>query len=102
MSMKAAFKRIGILVLGWAFVLLGIAGVFLPVLPGFVLVGVGLLILSTEYIWAHRLVLRFRARFPSLAHRSDVFARKTRRWMMRRYPRVGAWFRAGTENEHVS
>jgi uncharacterized membrane protein YbaN (DUF454 family) len=32
--MKAQIKRVAMLVVGWAFILLGIAGLFLPVLQG--------------------------------------------------------------------
>ncbi len=44
------------LTVGWAFILLGIAGIFLPVLQGILFFIVGLLFLSKEYHWAHRLL----------------------------------------------
>ncbi len=44
------------LTVGWAFILLGIAGAVLPVLQGFLFFVVGLLFLSKEYHWAHRLL----------------------------------------------
>ena len=42
---KQRMKRWGILVAGWAFILLGIAGLFLPVLQGILFLLIGLLIL---------------------------------------------------------
>jgi len=44
------------LTVGWTFILLGIAGVILPVLQGFLFFVVGLLFLSKEYHWAFRLL----------------------------------------------
>ena len=50
-------NRILNLTVGWTFILLGIAGVVLPVLQGFLFFVVGLLFLSKEYHWAHRLLV---------------------------------------------
>ncbi|MBS1902468.1 MAG: PGPGW domain-containing protein [Bacteroidetes bacterium] len=49
-------NRIINLTVGWSFILLGIAGSVLPVLQGFLFFVVGLLFLSREYHWAHRLL----------------------------------------------
>jgi len=51
-------KRIAVTVAGFAVLLLGIAGLALPVLPGWALIFVGLGILATEYMWARRLLLK--------------------------------------------
>ncbi len=69
--MRTAAKRVVALLLGWAFVLLGIAGLFLPVLQGILFLLVGLIILSSEYVWAHKLVQRLRGRFPGIARKAD-------------------------------
>ena len=69
--MRAAAKRIAVLLLGWAFLLLGIAGLFLPVLQGILFILMGLIILSSEYVWAHRLLERLRNRFPAIARRAE-------------------------------
>jgi uncharacterized membrane protein YbaN (DUF454 family) len=47
MNMKQHVKRIIVLTLGVTFVLLGIAGLFLPFLQGLLFLVVGLLLLST-------------------------------------------------------
>jgi hypothetical protein len=78
--MKPALKRIGLLVLGWGFILLGIAGLFLPFLQGILFLIIGLLILSSEYVWAHNLLQRLRARFPAVAEKADHYKERIRRW----------------------
>ncbi len=57
-------KRVLIHVLGWGFILLGIVGLFLPVLQGLLFLLIGLLILSGESPWAKKLIQGFRKRFP--------------------------------------
>jgi hypothetical protein len=49
-------KRIAITVAGVAVILVGVAGLILPFLPGWLLIFVGLGILATEYVWAERLL----------------------------------------------
>lgn len=51
---------------GWALIALGITGLLLPILHGAFFLILGLLILSSEYAWAHRMVERIRTRFPRL------------------------------------
>jgi uncharacterized membrane protein YbaN (DUF454 family) len=64
--MRATVKRMLLLALGWGFILLGIAGLFLPVLQGVLFLLIGLVILSCEYCWAHRLLERLQRHFPRL------------------------------------
>jgi uncharacterized membrane protein YbaN (DUF454 family) len=52
-------KRVISSVIGFSVVLLGIVGLFLPVLQGIVLIVAGLAILGTEFVWAKRLMKRF-------------------------------------------
>jgi len=49
-------KRIAVTIAGFAVLLVGLAGLVLPVLPGWILIFVGLGILATEYVWAQRLL----------------------------------------------
>ncbi len=81
--MRAAAKRLAVLLLGWAFVLLGIAGLFLPVLQGVLFLLVGLIILSSEYVWAHKLLQRLRQRFPSVSRKADEAQARATAWMRR-------------------
>jgi uncharacterized membrane protein YbaN (DUF454 family) len=76
-------KRILILVVGWAFILLGIAGIFLPVLQGILFLLIGLVILSSEYAWAHHLLAKVRQRFPKLGRTADQAAEKGKAWVHR-------------------
>jgi uncharacterized protein (TIGR02611 family) len=54
-------KRIGITIAGFAVVLAGIAMLVLPG-PGLLIICVGLAILSTEYVWAQRMLNTARAK----------------------------------------
>jgi uncharacterized membrane protein YbaN (DUF454 family) len=64
------------LALGWAFILLGVAGIFLPILQGILFILVGLLIISRHAPWAARLLEKLKTRFPKLAKRMERW-RKT-------------------------
>ena len=78
--MQARVKKFLVLLLGWGFLVLGVIGLFLPVLQGVLFLIVGLLILSSEYVWAHKLLQRIRRRFPEVASRWDKAADKAHRW----------------------
>ncbi|HEY6307087.1 MAG TPA: PGPGW domain-containing protein [Candidatus Angelobacter sp.] len=62
-------KRFALIAAGWILVVLGVAGLFLPVLPGVLLLLAGLSILSYEYDWARRWSLKLRRRFPEAKHK---------------------------------
>ncbi len=63
-QMELRLKRIALQVLGWMFLLLGIAGLFLPVLQGILFLLIGLVILSRQYEWARNWMERLRRRYP--------------------------------------
>ena len=69
--MMTRAKEILSLITGWAFILFGIVGLFLPFLKGILFLFVGLVILSSEYVWAHRLLSKIRSRFPRVTARLD-------------------------------
>ena len=79
--MKARALRLGKLALGWAFLVLGVLGLFLPVLQGVLFLAIGLAILATEQVWAHRLLLWLRRRFPRFAHVFDKARHQSERWV---------------------
>ncbi len=56
---------------GWFFIVLGIVGLFLPILQGILFLFIGLLILSSEYVWAHRLLQKLRSKVPKISARLD-------------------------------
>jgi uncharacterized membrane protein YbaN (DUF454 family) len=64
-----------ILVFGWAFIVLGILGLFLPILQGILFLAIGGMLLSMESPWAQRVMERLRTRFPVL-DRTAIAAQK--------------------------
>ncbi len=70
-SIRMRLKKIALLSLGWAFIVLGIAGLFLPVIQGVLFLLIGLLILSSKYAWAHQILGKIRTRFPAAAQRFE-------------------------------
>ena len=68
MPIAVFWKRLTVIAIGWLFIALGIAGLFLPLLQGILFLVVGLVILSTEYHWARRLLGYVRRRFSKLDH----------------------------------
>jgi uncharacterized membrane protein YbaN (DUF454 family) len=81
--MKAFFKRLAVQLVGWAFIVVGIIGLFLPILQGILFILIGLIILSTQYSWAHRLIVKIRARFPRLAQKSHEASARAHLWLER-------------------
>ena len=84
MATRSSIKRFTILGFGWAFVLLGAAGLFLPFLQGILFLLVGLYLLSLESPRARLFRQRLRKRYPSLARKSDEAAK----WMHRQRDRL--------------
>lgn len=70
-----------LLLVGWTFVLLGILGLFLPVLQGVLFLLVGLIILSSEYLWAQKILTSLRNRFPRSMHIFYEAAERAREWL---------------------
>ena len=68
---------------GWAFILVGIVGLFLPIPQGVLFILIGLIILSSEYVWAHHLLTRLKQRFPKLGRVADQATEKAKAWMQR-------------------
>lgn len=81
--MNKKLKRRLIFLGGWGFVALGVAGLFLPFLQGVLFLLIGISILSTEYAWARRLLLKLRQRFPLMGARIDVARARSLQWMKR-------------------
>ena len=81
--MRPLLKRIALVTLGWGFVLLGIIGLFLPILQGILFILIGLIILSTEYVWAHRLLEKLKARFPAISRKAIEASARAHQWLRR-------------------
>ncbi len=62
-------KRLGITIAGFALLLAGLAGLALPILPGWILIIAGLAVLGTEYIWARRMLDEAKKRAKQAANK---------------------------------
>jgi len=79
--MARSLKRFVILGLGWFFVVLGILGIFLPILQGILFLLIGFILLSRESEWAQRQLDNLRTRYPKFAEKYDeAEARANRLW----------------------
>jgi len=74
------FKHSVMLIIGWFFVGLGILGLFLPFLQGFLFIMIGLAILSTRSEQVKRLLKHLEARYPRHHERVMTWRGKIRRW----------------------
>jgi uncharacterized membrane protein YbaN (DUF454 family) len=83
--MTRGVKKALALVAGWTFIVLGVIGLFLPFMQGILFLMICLTILSSEYVWAHHLLTKVRARFPRIAIFSDRAREKATGWMRRVY-----------------
>lgn len=68
-------KRVAVTIAGFVLVLAGLAGLLLPIVPGWLLIIPGLALLATEYVWAQRL-LRI-AKEKAVQAKDMVFRKKT-------------------------
>ena len=59
-------QRIAVVAFGWIFILGGIVGLFIPILPGGVLIFAGALMLSPRSTLLRRALDKCRVRFPFL------------------------------------
>jgi len=74
------FKRIGILIIGWIFIVMGILGLFLPILQGILFIMIGLAILSSRSEWVKRFLKQFEKRYPHQHKRVEIWKNKIRGW----------------------
>jgi uncharacterized membrane protein YbaN (DUF454 family) len=73
-------KEIGILVIGWVFIVLGILGLFLPILQGILFIMIGLTILSSRSQTVKRFLKYIEERYPQHHQRIEIWKEKTRNW----------------------
>jgi len=76
-------QRIAVVALGWIFVLGGIVGLFIPILPGGVLILAGALMLSPQSTWLRRALDKCRLRFPFLERTFKRFSAWGDSWQSR-------------------
>ena len=85
MPRRRNLKRLIFVVLGWIFIVLGVAGLFLPILQGllFLFVGVSLLSLGSPRMRLMR--QRLGQRYPPIRRGEE----KARAWLKRQRQRIG-------------
>ena len=74
------FKRIGILIIGWFFVGLGVLGLFLPILQGILFIMIGLAILSSRSEMVKRWLKHLEERHPHYHERMEKWRERMRSW----------------------
>lgn len=62
--MSRRVRSIVIQTLGWIFLVLGVLGLFLPVLQGILFLAIGMVLLSYESPWFKARLIRLEKRFP--------------------------------------
>ncbi len=73
-------KKTLMLVIGWFFLILGIVGLFLPILQGVLFIMIGLAILSTRSEKIKRLLKRLEDRYPQHYERVMAWRKKINTW----------------------
>jgi len=73
-------KSILLQVLGYLFLVLGVLGLVLPILQGFLFLAIGLIILAKTTPWAERLLQRFRDKYPNAGELIDKAEIKVEEW----------------------
>lgn len=78
--------RIATTTLGWLLVVIGVVGLFLPVLQGGLSLAVGFALLSISSQWVHLRLRALLGRYPRIWKRMERFRRRLHAWL-RRSPR---------------
>jgi uncharacterized protein len=93
-------KPILLQALGYFFLVLGVLGMFLPILQGFLFLFIGLIILARHAPWAERLLDNIRSRHPRFDRMIGLAERKSHEWGERSeaafracWRKVAAWLR---------
>lgn len=57
--------------IAWGFILLGILGILLPIMPGVIFLVIGVYLMSLESLWINRQLDKLGQRFPKFGEVSD-------------------------------
>jgi len=74
------FKRIGMLIIGWFFVGLGVLGLFLPILQGILFIMIGLAILSSRSEMVKRWLKHLEEHHPHYHERVERWRERMKGW----------------------
>ncbi len=75
-----SIKKLGLVIIGWFFIILGILGLFLPFLQGILFILIGLAILSTRSEIIKRFLKHLEERYPQHHKRVEIWKGKIRNW----------------------
>jgi uncharacterized membrane protein YbaN (DUF454 family) len=75
-----SIKKLGLLIIGWVFIVLGILGLFLPILQGILFILIGLAILSSRSKSIRRFLKYLEERYPHQHKRVEIWRGKIRSW----------------------
>jgi uncharacterized membrane protein YbaN (DUF454 family) len=87
--------------LGYAFLVLGVLGMFLPILQGFLFLFVGLIILARHAPWAERLLHNLRQRSRRLDRAIIKAEAKTHEWRERAEATWHDWCLSATQQARL-
>jgi uncharacterized membrane protein YbaN (DUF454 family) len=73
-----SIKKVGLLIIGWFFIILGIIGLFLPFLQGILFILIGLAILSSRSEIIKRFLKHLEERYPHHHERIEIWKEKIR------------------------
>ena len=79
--------------LGYFFLVLGVLGMFLPILQGFLFLFIGLIILARYAPWAERLLDRFRKQSPKFDAMISKAEYKAHAWRIKAECQWRLWWR---------
>jgi len=79
-----SIKKIGLLIIGWLFIVLGVFGLFLPFLQGILFILIGLAILSSRSEIIKRLLKHLEERHPHHHQRIENLREKIRSWFKKK------------------
>lgn len=77
-STKAKIIRLS---LGYCFLLLGFLGGFIPILQGWIFIALGLILLKDHALWARRLSVWLRRKYPKVRPAFKVAFHKIDNWL---------------------
>ncbi len=75
--MKIQYRKLLFNMAGWFFILLGILGLFLPVLQGILFLLIGLFLLAKENPWAGKMFNKLKERYPKAYKHFEQFKKRT-------------------------
>lgn len=71
---------------GWFFILLGVVGLFLPILQGILFLIIGTIILAPEVPFFNRILVKLEKKYPDLFERAKNFLHRMTCWRKKDVP----------------